>query len=218
MATTTLGTGVYDLAEASYLLGVSEATLAGWSRKTARGEPPLVPPTHGWAYSFHDLLSLAVVAVFYQRKVNRAGVRLTIEYLEKEYRVPRPLADKRVVTSLTTSAGHVMWQDRTDVTRGGQQVLVETVRQYLTPVEYGSDFLARLWRPARSVELDPTVQAGSPCIVGTRVTTDVVAARVAQGEPASAIAADLFVSTRQVTDAVRFENQLRDGHGLALVS
>ena len=215
--TTTLGTGVYDLAEASYLLSVSERQLASWSRKTDKGERALVPPTHGWAYSFHDLLSLAVVAVFYQRQVDRAGVLRTIEFLQQQYGLDRPLASKRVIDALLTTQGHVLWRD-TDLTRGGQQVLTTTIRDYLRPIEYGPDAMARLWKPWRSVVLDPEVQAGRPCIANTRVTTDVVAGRSEAGETARLIATDLGITARQVSDAVQFEKRLREGEGLALVA
>ena len=215
--TTTIGTGVYDLAEASYLLGVSERQLASWSRKTGRGESALVPPTHGWAYSFHDLLSLAVVAVFYQRQVDRAGVVRTIEFLQTQYGLDRPLASKRVVDALLTTHGHVLWRD-TDLSRGGQQVLITTIRDYLRPIEYGPDTMARLWKPWRSVVLDPEVQAGRPCVANTRVTTDVVAGRIDAGETARLVSLDLGISTRQVSDATKFEKRLQEGEGLALVA
>jgi uncharacterized protein (DUF433 family) len=171
-----------------------------------------------WAYSFLDLLSLAVVAVLRQRGVRRAGIRRAIDYLEREYEVPRPLAHKKVVKSLATAGTQILWRDEVDVTAGGQMALKETIETYLRPVDYGRDSMAQRWHPSRSVLLDPEIQAGRPCISGTRVTTDTVASRMSQGEEPRTVAADLQITARQVGDAVRFENRLLAGQGLALVA
>jgi len=105
----------------------------------------------------------------------------------------------------------------TDVTAGGQVAILETVRAYLRPVEYGENHLARLWRPTDEIALDPKVQAGRPCIIGTRVTTDVVASRFLLGEPRRELAEDLGLTVSQVVAATQFEQRLERGEGLALV-
>jgi uncharacterized protein (DUF433 family) len=64
--------------------------------------------------------------------------------------------------------------------------------------------------------LDPQIQAGKPCVDKTRVTTDVVAERVAQGEPAPVVAEDLRLTIVQVNRAVKFEDHLGAGQGMAL--
>jgi uncharacterized protein (DUF433 family) len=96
--------------------------------------------------------------------------------------------------------------------------MVETVRLYVRPLVYGGNRLAKLWKPAPLIELNPTIQAGQPCIVGTRVTTDVVAGRLAQGERVADVAEDLLLNNRQVSAANRFEDRLQRRKGLALVA
>ncbi len=215
----TLGTGVYDLGEAAYLLGISERTLIRWSRPSGGNrKPALVAPSHGWAFSFHDLLSLAVVAVFRQREITPDGIRNTVSYLQEEFGTERPLAHEGVVNALQTVGRSVLLSPGIDVTKGGQLALVETVRQYLRPVSYGSDQLAELWNPAKHILLDPSIQAGRPCISHTRVTTDVVASRLEQGESPRLISRDLQISVGQVAAAARFEARLQSGEGLALVA
>jgi len=214
------GVGVYDLVQASHLLGVSESTIRSWSQPTSKGNDALVPATHGWAFSFHDLLSLAVVAVFYQRGAKRFGVLETIRQLEQRFpEHPRPLAHSEVVDALRTVGQSVVLPDeQVDLAAGGQGILVSTVEQYLLPIEYGPDGLAALWRPADGVLVDPNVQVGHPCIEGTRITTETVAGRAAQGEPLELIAQDLRVGLDAVVAAVAFEASLDTGHGLAQVA
>ncbi len=220
MATVTapLGAGIYLLSEAALLLGIDERSIARWSERTPSGKGPLIAPSHRWAFSFHDLLSLAVVAVFRQRGVTPDGIRRAISYLEEEFSTPRPLAHKKVVDALHTVGKTVLLRPGIDVTKHGQMILVETLATYLRPIEYGGDFLARLWKPTRHVALNPKIQAGRPCISGTRVTTDVVASRALHGEPPKVIADDLQITVRQVAAASKFEARLRDGQGLALVA
>jgi uncharacterized protein (DUF433 family) len=179
----------------------------------------LVSPTHGWAFSFHDLLSLAVVAVFRQRKVTPAGVRETIRQLQIRFNYDKPLANADVVEGLATVGRSVILTDEgTDVSAGSQGVLLETVQRYLLPVTYGSDRLARLWQPAERIQLDPDVQVGHPCVQSTRITTETLAGRAAQGEPHEVIADDLGITVEDVAAATAFETKLDLGRGLALVA
>lgn len=213
------GQGVYDLLTASHLLGISERTLRLWSQPAPNGAAPLCPATHGWAFSFHDLLSLAVIAVLRQRKVTTAGVRETIRQLEARFEYERPLAHQNVVDGIATvGKSVVLLGEETDLTRSGQGVLLDTVRTYLLPVEYGTDSLARLWRPADFVLVDPDVQVGHPCIDSTRITTDTISGRAAQGESIDVIADDLGLTVEEVEAAIAFESRLDDGIGLARVA
>ena len=213
-----LGSGAYDLLSAAHLLGIDERTLRRWGQKNAAGYTPLLEPTHGWAYSFHDLLSLAVIAVMKQRGVTPTGVRSTIKFLQDRYQVPRPLAHADVVATLATSGNSVLLvAEGTDASRSGQGVLLATVERYLQPIEYGSDRLASLWRPADRVVLDPTVQVGHPCVEGTRITTETLIGRFTQAESAEAISSDLRISVEDVMAAVDFERRLVTTGGLAHV-
>lgn len=214
-----VGGGAYDLLRASYLLGISERTLLRWSTPTLSGKPALVAPSLSWAFSFHDLLSLAVIAVLRQERVTPEHIRRGIAYLEDRFSTSRPFARREVVEALQTADKHVyLIPEGVDVTRGGQMVLLETVREYLQPVEYGSNRLARLWRPVERVSLNPEIQTGLPCISGTRVTTDIVAARVSGGEPREQVAEDLGVSVTDITAATGFERRLQSGNGLARIA
>lgn len=215
-AASLLGRGVYYSFEASHLLGISERTLRSWARPDRFGRGPLLEPSHGFAYSFHDLVSLAVIAVMQQRGVPSVGVERTIEQLRKATGLDRPLADRDVVAQLATVGRSVVYpESETDLSAGGQGFLLTTIENYIQPIEYGSDRLARLWKPADRVSVDPTVQVGHPCVELTRITTTVIAGRASQGESLEVIAKDLSIDPDDVTAAVAFERDLNEGYGLA---
>jgi uncharacterized protein (DUF433 family) len=179
----------------------------------------LVAPTHGWAFSFHDLVSLAVVAIMRQRGITPLGVRTTIGELQRRFICDRPLAHVDIVEGLATVGRSVISpEDSTDLTAAGQGILVDTIRQYVRPIEYGSGQLARLWRPSPRILVDPHVQVGHPCVEFTRITTDTLAGRAAQGEPLELIADDLGIEFADAEAAVAFEARLDAGQGLALVA
>ncbi|MGI8755468.1 MAG: DUF433 domain-containing protein [Acidimicrobiales bacterium] len=212
------GEGVYDLQQVSHLLGIDYRTIRRWSQSTDQ-QDALVTPTHGWAFSFHDLLSLAVIAVFRQRGVTANGVRETVKQLAVRFAYDRPLAHRDVVKSLQTAGPSViLTAESSDLSAGGQGVLIPTVEKYLRPLEYGADGLATLWRPAPKILVMPGIQVGHPCIDGTRITTETIAGRAAQDEPPKLIADDLNISLAEVRAAIRFETRLDQGHGMAKVA
>ncbi|MCY4370017.1 MAG: DUF433 domain-containing protein [bacterium] len=76
---------------------------------------------------------------------------------------------------------------------------------FLSPIEFGPDLLASIWRPAKDVWLNPKVQAGAPCIDGTRVPTSVVAGLKAVSDHIEDIADDLSHDITQVRAALQYE-------------
>jgi uncharacterized protein (DUF433 family) len=84
------------------------------------------------------------------------------------------------------------------------------VEPVIRPLDYGDDGMACRWRPAIGVTLEPGVQAGAPCVAGTRVPTGVIAASLRAGEPADDVAFHLDLTLDQVEAARRFEAALRD--------
>ncbi|MGK2955353.1 MAG: DUF433 domain-containing protein, partial [Solirubrobacterales bacterium] len=69
------------------------------------------------------------------------------------------------------------------------------------------------WTPIDGVSIDPEVQAGAPCVKGTRIPTRVVAERAAV-EHDDDIAFDLDLELSAVEAAVRFEELLAQGAGI----
>ena len=98
---------------------------------------------------------------------------------------------------------------------GGQGVFQSVVRLYLQRVQFNDAGQPSLWRPADRVELDPRIQAGAPCIEGTRVPTATIA-DLLQSEDAKDIALDFDLSVEDVFAAGAFEESLERGVALAL--
>ena len=61
--------------------------------------------------------------------------------------------------------------------------------------------------------IDPEIQAGAPCVEGTRIPTVVVSQRAAF-EGQEAIAFDLEIELSAIEAAVRFEELLAQGDGI----
>lgn len=65
------------------------------------------------------------------------------------------------------------------------------------------------YRPIDSVVFNPSRQFGRPCIVGTRIPTDLVFVRNSSGESIDEISFDLDCEPGLVRDAIEYERELR---------
>jgi uncharacterized protein (DUF433 family) len=194
-----LGRGIYDVVEVARLVSRDPETVSRWTS----GRSPLHSVESKPLYSFLDLISLWVVSELIERGVPKVEIRNGASYLAKELGTTYPLAHK----ALATVGGAVFGRfgDWVDVGKSGQLAFQDIIEAYLRPVEYGRDGLAMIWRPAEGVSINPRVQAGSPCVEGTRIPTAVLAALVAENEDQDDIAADYELSIAQVKAALTFE-------------
>jgi hypothetical protein len=199
-----LDSGVYDATEVSHLLAVRAECIVRWATPDSRGRPPVVTPSFGRAFSFVDLVSLAVVSELWRRDVSEADMRQGVMFLADMTRHDKPLAQRDVVGRLATSGRAWLaelpggWYD---VGKGGQGAFEAIVRLYLKRVSYDDVGVARPWSPTPLVLLDPTVQAGQPCVAGTRVPTATVAELVQFDSP-EAVADDMDLSVEPVRISV----------------
>lgn len=174
-------------------------------------------PSLGRAFSFLDLVSLAVVSELWGRHVAESDMRHGVAFLKRHSGHGQPLAHRETVERLATSGSAWLadldggWYD---LGKGGQGAFKEVVRLYLERVSYDDVGVARLWRPAPLVLLDPRVQAGIPCVEGTRVPTETIAAMVEADSP-EAVACELDLTVDQVAAAVGFETGLLSGRSIA---
>jgi uncharacterized protein (DUF433 family) len=98
--------------------------------------------------------------------------------------------------------------DWLDAGRDGQLPFDEVIRPLLDRLQFGSDQLATAWRPVDGVLVNPAIQAGAPCLQGTRITTHHLAALVLVGESPEDIAADYDLDLVNVVDALAYEQSL----------
>lgn len=217
MAATMLGQGLYDAAEVGRLLGHETEWVVRWSTDSSAG-PAIVTPTFIRMFSFADLVSFRVGLIVRQRGVSDRHFRRGVETLRSRTCLAKPLASRDVLASLATSGASFLSDFGTgefeDIGRGGQGVFQEVVRVRLTRIAFDADGGPERWVPAEGVVIDPAIQAGAPCIAGTRVPTATVASLLREEDPED-VALDFNVTVEAVQLAQRFEQRLDQRVGLA---
>ena len=196
-----IGRGLYDLAEASYLLAKHPDTLASWILKI-RGSSRTGTRT----LSFLDLISLQVVSELRRRGLAWERIETGITWLSETLSTEHPLAHKGLATAGREFFAEV--EGWLDAGQGGQLAFDEVIIPTLKPIDFDELGLARRWRPSDHVLLDPEIQAGAPCVTGTRVPTAVVFDLFGTGLTEADIADEFDLTEAQVFGAIRFENAL----------
>lgn len=217
MTATLLNTGVYDAHEVAHLLGGRHVEqIIRWSTADAKGNSPMVAPSHGRSFSFVDLVSLAVVAEVCRRQVPEVDVRHGIQALVDEYGFERPLSHQNVIQTLATSGASFLANLKGgwfDIGKGGQGAFEQIVRVYLRTLSYDDLGVAAIWRPTPYVVLDPRIQAGAPCVEGTRIPTSTIH-ELLDDETPEELAEEYGLTVEQIEAADHFEQRLSDGIGL----
>ncbi len=210
-----LGRGIYDVAEVARLLRKSRQRVEGWTRSASSANPLLTGELAG-LFSFWDLMSLRVIAVLLDRGVKRDHIRTGAEYLRQRLGTDRPFAHESLAT---LGAGFfadvepgVGWEN---VGQGGQLAFQAVVVPLLEPIEFNDEGMAAIWRPRSGVWINPAVQAGEPCIDGTRVPTDLIVRLLHAGEDEAPsdediveVSGDYRITVVQVRAALEFELSL----------
>lgn len=220
------GAPACSIAEAAAWLGLPTSTVRAWtlgqSYRTAgasrRSRPVIeIADPKQRSLSFQNLVGLHVLAAIRrQHRISLQNVRKAVEFLEKRLRMPHPLASRKMLTDgrdLLVERGSQLL----NVSRGGQAEM-DIVDAYLERIEFGRGGEALRLYPfttrsisedARAVVIDPRVQFGRPCIVGTGIPTDVLAERFLAGESISSLSDDYGISAQQIEAAIRFEKVAR---------
>jgi uncharacterized protein (DUF433 family) len=194
-----LGRGIYDVVEVAKLLKRDPETIDRWTG----GRSPLHRVNTKPLYVFLDVVSLWVISELVVRKVAKNEIRSGAEYLGEKFGTEYPFAHRALATSGAAVFGQL--GEWVDVGKRGQMAFQVAIKQYLKPLEYGPDNLAAIWRPASGVWINPKVQAGSPCIDGTRIPTATLAALTEVDEDPEDIAEDYELELEQVRAALAFE-------------
>lgn len=205
---TYLNQGMYDVVEAARLVRVTPATILRWAGPSQRRQALVVPSLDG-LYSFHDLISLHLVATLSKRELSLAEIANAIGELRMEFGTDWPLAHRELATAGTAFfARDPVHGDWVDLGKGRQQAFQEMVEPAIRTIEYGADLLASVWRPHARVWLNPRVQAGASCIDRTRIPTATIAQIVDSGDHPLDVAEDYELDPEDVIAALRFEEQL----------
>jgi uncharacterized protein (DUF433 family) len=228
---------LYGLTETSRYLKVNIMTLRSWvygrSYKledgTSKWWQPVItlPDPDKSLLSFYNLVEVHVLSGIRRiYNIQFRKVRSALQYLETQSPKKYPLAE------------NVFWTDTFDLfikrsgdlicaSLHGQQIIEETVKQYLHRIEQDIDLTPfRLYpfsneinintkdsnRNPRDLEtlpknivIDPLVSFGRPTLAGTGVPTNVIAGRFKAGESIKALVKDYEIEEGQIKEAIKYE-------------
>ena len=217
MTSTMLGQGLYDAAEVARLLGHDVDWVVRWSTKSSVG-PAIVPPTFERWFSFSDLVAFRVALLVRDAHVTDRALRCGVETLRNRSGLSQPLANEETISRLATSGESFLWRlhpgEYEDIGQGGQGVFSNVVELYLSNIAFDEQGAPTRWQPSDGVVIDPAIQAGAPCVAGTRIPTAIIADRLLDEYPED-IASDFDLSVEAILLAEKFEEMLAAGHGLA---
>jgi uncharacterized protein (DUF433 family) len=99
--------------------------------------------------------------------------------------------------------------------RRGQLAFVELFGQYLQPVEdmtfirHNGVSVAATWTPHEDVMMNPKIQFGEPCIVGTRMRARILWLMRNGGDSIEYLARAFNLTVPQIEHALEWEHRLR---------
>ena len=205
-----LGRGIYDIAEVARLIRKTRGRVEGWTRPRS-GKPPLLTGELAGLFSFWDLISLRVIAELIDRGVPRDAIATGAEHLARSLGTDRPFAHEKLAT-----VGAGFFADITDgwedAGLGGQLAFQSTIEPLLEPITFNEASMAMIWRPCPCVWINPEVQAGAPCVDGTRVPTSQIAGLLdidnLVDEKVDLVCDDYRITSEQVRAALDYEFSL----------
>jgi uncharacterized protein (DUF433 family) len=214
-----IGLGIYDLREGARLTRLDAKRVRRWfvPPPSEANRRPILTADYkvkgDTAISFLDLIDLFVFGNLRQNGVPLQTLRKVYARLQRDTGQKHPFALNRLATDGAEVFLRVADADGRDqlveiLTK--QMVFPEIIEPFLKQLDYDPDtHLARRWRIADGVLLNPALSLGKPVVDGVFVKTDVLAdAYRANDKDADAVARWYNVSPEDVLTAVRFEASL----------
>lgn len=212
-----LGLGLYDLNEGARLTRLDPKRLRRWfvPPPSEASRKPILTPDYprvkgDTAISFLDLVDVFVFGNLREQGVPLQTLRRVYGRLQRDYGQKHPFAFNRLATDgaevfLRLSDANGKDQLVEVLTR--QMVFPEIIEPFLKQLDYDPvTHLAKRWRIADGVVLNPGISLGKPVIDGVFVRTEVLAdAYHANGRNADVVARWYNVGPDDVLAAVRFE-------------
>lgn len=216
----------YSIPEVARLIRVPQATVRSWvlGRRypTVDDRQKLFEPVVRIAdpvrrsLSFRNLIELHVLSAIRRDHGVRLGeVRKAVDYLRRKFKSRHPLADVEMQTD-GTNLFVERFGELVDVSDQGQMAMKACLISHLDRIERNARGAAiRLYpfttsreEPSRrTVFIDPRVQFGRPCLLGTGTPTALVAERFLAGDSPKDIAEDIGLDTDAVEEAIRYESR-----------
>ncbi len=205
----------YGPAEVAHYIAVPVSTARYWCLGRDHYAPLIQPArTRPLLLSFINLVELHVLGAIRRRhRVSMPKVRAALDYVERDMRVSRPLANHRFRTD-----GVGLFVDHygqlIDASQQGQTVMREILNAALVRIEWDNrDQPVRLFpytrkdtaQTAKLIVIDPTVCGGRAVIDRTRIAVEVVAERFKAGDSFQDLVSDYGCKQEAIQEAIRCE-------------
>lgn len=199
----------YSGPQASHYVGVPYQTLRGWI-----GSDGLIATPQPNVLSFNNLAEAHILkAMRKTHGLSLQGIRKALAELAQIRQTNHPLLDE----SFETDGINLCTRDDDRVinlSKRGQQEFREFVALYLQRIKRDAQGVATHLYPfvARDdasepeyISISPTVSFGRPVLVGTGISTSVIAGRFAARDSVADLAREYQVDSKVLEDAIRWE-------------
>ena len=216
-----IGVGLYSIAEASRLTGVSARRVRGWltgyeQPGGARGAAAFggqLPQLEGkLALGFLDLMEVRFIKHFLDRKVGWRTIRTAAAKARAQFRLEHPFALRSFVTDgkdiFAATAEETGDNRLEDLVRDQFAMFAVLEPLLLEGVTFDAQGMAEAWRPdlrLPDVVLDPQRSFGHPIMGPAGVPTARIYDAFRSGNGVERIAAWFQIAPEQVTQAIDFE-------------
>jgi uncharacterized protein (DUF433 family) len=215
---TVLGHGAYSFPDAARLTGLRQSRVREWFRgRVGRTSPVFLgdyePVDGDYAVSFHDLIDVFVAGQLRDHGVSLQTLRRVYKQMGGDLNTPHPFCRKELL-----SDGKMVFMRGLD--DEGQEELTEVLTRqrvfpqillpFLKRIDYDSvTVLARRWRIADQVVVDPAICFGRPVVEAAGVATTILAAAYQANDRDADLVADWYnVHPGHVLAAVQFETSM----------
>ena len=160
---------------------------------------------------FDDLVSMRVIATLRAAGVSWPAIRKSEMWLRQQTGAPKPFATS------------TLWHGTGDVYTKWSQKLIAASRAGQAAFDFLHDSIisvsgleldddadrALWWTPRKEIRLNPKIQFGAPCIVGTRIPTASVAGAIRAGDSEELVRNAYDITAEQLEAALVWESRLR---------
>jgi uncharacterized protein (DUF433 family) len=210
---TLLGNGLYSFKEAARLTGLKHARVREWFRGKPVFTSDIAPVDGDFAISFYDLVDVYVAGQLREHGVPLQTVRKVYNRLRADLATDHPFCRRDLLTDGRRLLLHGVDKDgEEELTEilSNQGAFVSVIMPFLKTIDYDTvTLLARRWRIADSIVVDPEICFGTPVVESARIPTAILAtALAANNQDALAVARWYGVKPEDVRAAAAFESGL----------
>jgi uncharacterized protein (DUF433 family) len=217
---TAFGHGVYTIPEAARLTGLRPSRVREWFRKRpppSRRRPVFVsdyaPLAGEVAISFLDLVDVYVAGQLREHGVSMQNVRRVYKCLAADLSVKHSFGHQRLLTdgkAVLMSGLDDQGREELVEVLSRQKVFPKIIEPFLHRIKYDRiELIARRWRIADQVVVDPGLCFGKPVVEAAGIPTAILAAAYRANADDEGVVADWYnVASSDVLAAVRFEGSL----------